>query len=226
MVLTYTFSKSILVIFDDMRHLTILFFCAVFFCACKNDSVSNKPASDSVPDTSKKNVAVVDSQHNDSVTKIVTPTYDCSVLNRRLPNDSNVKQIRKDLQDLVHCGIDSFDLLYVVPNLLPGYMSENHVQGEFKVTYGDFIKHMNEFKATPAYEQLHERVETLDSLRSIPFDVNKVSYMKPVLGHLGFTEQEWEMFEGFSRTYPIPKKKSFTWGDMVEAFDKYKPETN
>jgi hypothetical protein len=176
-------------------------------------------------DTSKNKVVVVDTNHTpiDTGTHAEIIHYDCAVLKRVLPADDNEKQMRIDLQEMLHCGIDSFDFLYVVPNLFPGFMSENHVAGNKKVTYGDFLNHLNEFKATPAYAQLHERVATLDSLKATPFKINKLDAMKPVLGKLGFTEEEWEQFEGFSRTYPIPKK-GFTWGDMVEAFDKYKPK--
>ena len=149
--------------------------------------------------------------------------YDCSVLSRKIPGESQQEAIRTDLRKLIHCGIDSFDFLYVVPNLFPGFVSENHVSGK-KVTYGDFVTHVNEFKSTESYFQLHARVNTLDSLRTVRFDVNKLYTMKPTLGRLGFTEPEWEMFSGFARTYPVPKKGFYTWGDLLDAFDTYKPK--
>ncbi len=149
--------------------------------------------------------------------------YDCSVLSRKIPGESQQAAIRSDLGKLIHCGIDSFDFLYVVPNLFPGFVSENHVSGK-KVTYGDFVTHVNEFKNTDSYYQLHVRVNTLDSLRTVKFDVNKLYTMKPTLGKLGFTEPEWQMFSGFARTYPVPKKGFYTWGDLLDAFDSYKPK--
>jgi hypothetical protein len=146
------------------------------------------------------------------------------VLNKIIPGESEQTVIRADLGKLIHCGIDSFDFLYVVPNLFPGYVSENHVSGK-KVTYGDFVKHVDEFKTTDSYRQLHARVYTLDSLRTVKFDVTKLYTMKPTLGRLGFTEPEWQMFSGFARTYPVPKKGFYTWGDLLDAFDTYKPKS-
>jgi hypothetical protein len=130
-------------------------------------------------------------------------------------------QIQVDLADLSHCSIDSFDFLYVVPNLFPGFVNEHQVQGDYAITYGDFVKHVEEFRATPAYMQLHTRVNTLDSLKRTPFDQRKVYAMKATLGQLGFTEPEWEKFKGFANTYPVPKNKKFTWGDMLDEFEKY-----
>ncbi|HET6993318.1 MAG TPA: hypothetical protein VFJ43_18430 [Bacteroidia bacterium] len=205
-----------------MRKLAVLSIVIALICSCTNDQVVDHSGKDSIPDTANTVANNNDTFHVDSG-NVSNTYYDCSVLNRKIPADSNQKQLRNDLAQLVHCGIDSFDFLYVVPNLFPGFVSENHVQGK-TITYGDFVKHVNEFKASPAYAQLHTKVQTLDSLRSTPFDVTKVYAMKPTLGKLGFTEPEWEMFSGFAQTYPVPKKGVFTWGNMLEAFDKYKPK--
>ena len=206
-----------------MRNLGIFIGFLLIFSSCHNDPAPDKIV-DSVVDTLKtKPVSFIDTSHVDTSHYNDPIVYDCSVLKRVLPNDSDKKQIRRDLQELYRCGIDSFDFLYVVPNLFPGFMSENHIAGNRKVTYGDFMKHLAEFKSTDAYQQLHVHVATLDSLKAVPFNAKKVHSMKPVLGKLGFTEEEWEQFEGFANTYPIPHK-GFTWGEMVEAFDKYKPE--
>jgi hypothetical protein len=206
-----------------MRHFLIFIFLITIFYSCQENPGMVGNEKDSFPVTVKNDVSVVDTAIRDSVNGAVMH-YDCSVLKRRIPNDTNSKQIQRDLQEMRHCGIDSFDFVYVVPNLFPGWWSENIIQGNKNVTYGDFLKHLNEFRTTSAYPQLHERVKTVDSLNSIPFDPKKLYAMKPILGRLGFTEPEWEQFEGFARTYPIPKKRVFSWGDMVQTFDKYKPE--
>lgn len=70
---------------------------------------------------------------------------------------------------------------------------------------------------------MHAKIKTLDSLRSKPFDIHKVYAMKPTLGKLGFTQTEWEMFSGFAKSYPVPKR-CFYLGEMLEAFDKFKPK--
>jgi hypothetical protein len=193
----------------------------MLLCSCTSDP-ADKNKSDSVPDTS----AIV-SFPNDTFrvdNGDTTQTYyDCSVLNKVIPRETEQAAIRADLGKLIHCGIDSFDFLYVVPNLFPGFVSENHVSGK-KATYGEFVKHMDEFRTTDSYRQLHVRVVTLDSLRATKYDKTKLYAMKPTLGKLGFTEPEWEMFSGFASTYPVPEKGRFTWGDMLEAFDKYRPK--
>jgi hypothetical protein len=202
------------------KFLPVLLF-LLLLSSCTTDP-AGKTGKDSVPDSTFGVTGDNDTFRIDSgnTSKIY---YDCSVLNRRVPPDSAQATIRRDLAQLIHCGIDSFDFLYVVPNLFPGFVSENRVSGN-KITYGDFVKHVNEFKSTDAYFQLHTRVETLDSLRSVKFDPRKLAGMKPTLGKLGFTEPEWEMFSGFAGTYPIPKKGTFTWGDMLDAFDKFRPQ--
>lgn len=190
--------------------------------ACTDDPKPVNNGKDSLADSVNVLNGNNDTFQIDSGTNAGT-YYNCAVLNRKVPNDTNQNQIRIDLAQLLHCGIDSFDFLYVVPNLFPGWVSENKITGNKNITYADFVKHVNEFKITDAYFQLHLRVQTLDSLRTVRFDITKLNSMKPTLGKLGFTQPEWEMFSGFARTYPIPKKKVFTWGDMMEAFDKYKP---
>ena len=145
---------------------------------------------------------------------------DCSVLKRLVPPSSMKEQTRRDLAELRLCRIDSFDFLYIVPNLFERWANEKEVQGE-KVTYTDFVKHLEEFKTTDSYVQLRMRVSTLDSLRTVPFEQKKLHTLKPVLGRLGFTEEEWRMFAGFASTYPVPPGKSFTWGQMLDEFEKY-----
>lgn len=159
--------------------------------------------------------------------KQIIVTHDCSVLKKRIPSDSALEQLQYDLDELSFC-VDSFDFRYVVPNLLASWMSEERVSGNTKITYGDFVKHLNEFKTTEAYAQLHEQVMTLDSVRSLPFDVNKVLSMRATFGKLGMTEPEWNAFSGFARTYPVPEnaKIIFTWGDMMDAFESYYNQYN
>ncbi|MBI3511948.1 MAG: hypothetical protein HY064_14915 [Bacteroidetes bacterium] len=187
--------------------------------SCAGDEQKQKNGTDSANDSIHKKVIGAANDSLDSAK--VNIHYNCSVLKRRIPDEKNEVQIKTDINDLSHCGVDSFDLLYVIPNLFPGYVNENHIQGFDTITYGDFLKHMNDFKATPAYAQLHEKVKTLDSLKATLYDPHKLYTMKPVLGKLGFTQEEWDMFSGFATTYPIADKKTFTWNDMLNAFDKY-----
>jgi hypothetical protein len=205
-----------------MRKLSLFGILIVLFYSCTTDPSTDHNGKDSLLDTLNNTIGANDTFQVDSG-NVSSTYYDCAVLNRKVPDDTNQNQIRRDLSQLVHCGVDSFDFLYVVPNLFPGFVSENHIQGK-SVTYGEFVKHLNEFKGTPAYAQLHMRVSTLDSLRSTPFDASRIFAMKPTLGKLGFTEDEWDMFSGFANSYPVPKKGTFTWGNMLEAFDKYKPK--
>lgn len=203
-----------------MQRLLLILLTGIFFTACTSD-----PKDDGLKDTARDTITVVsDTIPGDTLVsdsgKTQTVIYDCSVLRRKIANLKNSNQIRRDLSDLSHCGVDSFDFLYVVPNLFPSWAGENAVKGNDSMTYRDFVDHLNEFRKTEAYYDLHARVQTLDSLRSVPFEVKKIAYMKPVLGKLGFTEPEWQMFSGFARTYPVPSK-NFTWGDMLEAFEKY-----
>jgi hypothetical protein len=148
--------------------------------------------------------------------------HDCSILRKRIPADSALEELQYDLDELAYC-VDSFDFRYVVPNLLASWLSEERVSGNSKVTYGDFVLHLNEFKTTEAYSQLHDQVMTLDSVRSLPFDASKIAIMKPTFGKLGMTEGEWNALSGFARSYPVPDKSKtiFTWGDMMDAFEDY-----
>lgn len=205
-----------------MQKLLPACFLFLLFCACSSDPDDKTPHTDSIIDTSLITSDFTDTFKIDSG-DVSHTYYDCSVLAKLIPKETEQEAIRRDLGKLIHCGIDSFDFLYVVPNLFPGFVSENHVAGK-KVTYNDFVTHVNEFKATESYGQLHQRVNTLDCLRTIRFDVNKLYTMKPTLGRLGFTGPEWEMFSGFARTYPAPKKGFYTWGDLLDAFDTYRPK--
>jgi hypothetical protein len=204
-----------------MQKLLPACFIFLLFNACSSDH-DDTITGDSIIDTSMIAADVTDTFHIGTGDTSRT-YYDCSVLAKSIPSETQQEEIRRDLGKLIHCGIDSFDFLYVVPNLFSGFVSENHISGK-KVTYADFVKHVDEFKTTESYFQLHQRVQTLDSLRTIKFDVTKLYTMKPTLGKLGFTGPEWEMFSGFARTYPAPKTGFYTWGDLLDAFDTYKPK--
>jgi hypothetical protein len=69
---------------------------------------------------------------------------------------------------------------------------------------------------------------SLDSVRSLPFDANRIEAMRATFGKLGMTEGEWNAFSGFARTYPVPEnaKTVFTWGDMMDAFESYYTQFN
>jgi len=207
-----------------IRFLSI-FGLSLFFISCGED----KPKDTVIVDTPE--VVIADSSDfiSDTIVdasgKQVIIKHDCSILRKRIPADSSLDQLQYDLSELRYC-VDSFDFRYVVPNLLTSWLSEERVKGNTKITYGDFKKHLEEFKTTESYYLLHVQVTTLDSLRSIPFDANKLPTMKPTFGKLGMTEPEWNAFSGFARTYPVPQKEVFTWGDMMEAFESYYSQYN
>ena len=163
-------------------------------------------------------------QNGDTVVRYSNTRKDCSILTRKLPADTASRTFGEDIRQLYGCGVDSFDLVYVVPNLLPGFAGEQYIAGNTSATYGDFVKHLNEFKLTEAYAQLHVQVKTLDSLRSVSFNALQLPNMKPTFGRLGMTEPEWQQFSGFARTYPVPQNGVFTWGDMLNAFETYSAE--
>lgn len=189
--------------------------------ACSNDP---KSVEGDTVDTPQVVISDSGSAQIDTITtadgKQVILRHDCTILRKKIPGDSELDQMQYDLQELRFC-VDSFDFRYVVPNLLSSWLSEERVQGSTTVTYGDFVKHLNEFKTTEAYFQLHEQITTLDSLRSVSFDASKLNSMRSTFGKLGMTEPEWNAFSGFARTYPVPTKGVFTWGDMMDAFESY-----
>lgn len=209
-----------------MKYLPVFLFLAAFAASCNEDH----------PDTSRK----VDTQQVVAVDTplIITDTvisedgtpvivrHDCSIMRKRIPGDSALEELQYDLDELAYC-VDSFDFRYVVPNLLASWMSEERVSGHNNITYGDFVKHLNEFKTTEGYAQLHTQVMTLDSVRSLPFDAANIQNMKATFGKLGMTEGEWNALSGFARTYPVPDKSKsiFTWGEMMDAFESYYSQT-
>lgn len=206
-----------------------LFLLLIGFASCSGEN--DKPGN--IPPVDTPEVVAYDSSDfliDTIITedgKQVIVTHDCSVLKKRIPPDSALEQLQYDLDELSFC-VDSFDFKYVIPNLLASWMSEERVKGNNSITYGDFVKHLNEFKTSEAYAQLHEQVMTLDSLRALPFEVNKLQLMRATFGKLGMTEPEWNAFSGFARTYPVPEnaKTIFTWGDMMDAFESYYNQYN
>lgn len=205
-----------------MSRLFPLLFFTWFIAGCTPE---DKPVN-TVDTTKHDSDVIADTAHHDSTAVINdssgTPVkvYDCSILRKRIPKLENDAQIQKDLATLSHCGIDSFAMEYIVPNLFPGFVNEKQIAGNDSLTYNDFMKHLREFEMTDAYVQLHAHVRTLDSLRLVKYDVKKLYVMKPVLGQLGFTADEWAMFEGFVKTYPAPSR-NYTWGQMLDDFEKY-----
>lgn len=210
-----------------MKFLPLIFLGFIGWTACNGEkprTIVTEPTDDIViADTSDIKVDTIITEDG----KQVIVTHDCSVLRKKIPSDSALEQLQYDLDELSFC-VDSFDFRYVVPNLLASWISEERVKGTRGITYGDFVKHLNEFKLTPAYAQLHDQVMSLDSVRSLPFDANRIPAMRETFGKLGMTEGEWNAFSGFARTYPVPEnaKTVFTWGDMMDAFESYYTQFN
>lgn len=200
---------------------------AVFFLIFLTASCTEDPPVNNLADTPIIAIQDTASMLSDTIItedgKQVIVKHDCSILKKKIPGDNELDQMQYDLQELRFC-VDSFDFRYVVPNLLSSWLSEERVKGTTSVTYNDFVKHLNEFKTTEAYFQLHVQITTLDSLRSTQFDANKIPAMRTTFGKLGMTEPEWNAFSGFARTYPVPSKEIFTWGDMMDAFESYYSE--
>jgi hypothetical protein len=205
-----------------MKYLPVFLFLAFAF-ACNEDQPENVQRTDSSQDVVVADTPIIvsDTFISEDGTPVIV-RHDCSILGKKIPADSALEQLQYDLDELSYC-VDSFDFQYVVPNLLASWLSEERVKGTQGLKYSDFMSHLNEFKSTPAYAQLHQQVMTLDSVRSLPFDAARIDYMKATFGKLGIMESEWNAMAGFARTYPIPdkSKKIFTWGDMMDAFEAY-----
>lgn len=205
-----------------MKYLPVFLFLTAFAASCNEDQPHDSGKTDSqqtvVVDTP---LIITDTVISEDGTPVIV-RHDCSIMRKKIPGDSALEQLQYDLDELAYC-VDSFDFKYVVPNLLASWLSEERVSGNNNVTYGDFVKHLNEFKTTEGYAQLHEQVMTLDSVRSLPFDAAKIQDMKATFGKLGMTESEWNALSGFARTYPVPDKSKsiFTWGEMMDAFESY-----
>jgi hypothetical protein len=206
-----------------MKYLPVFFFLALFAFSCNEDHPQGETRIDTQPDFAAVDtpLIMIDTIISEDGTPVIV-RHDCSILRKRIPSDSALEELQYDLDELAFC-VDSFDFTYVVPNLLASWLSEERVKGTTGITYGDFVEHLKEFKTTVAYAQLHDQVMTLDSVRSLPFDVAKIADMRQTFGQLGMTEPEWNALSGFARTYPVPDKSKtiFTWGDMMDAFESY-----
>ncbi len=201
-----------------------LFFIILWLGACSGDPAIDNPVDSPLVAKIDSNQFVSDTII-DSSGNVVILKHDCSILKKKIPADTELDQMQFDLQELKFC-VDSFDFRYVVPNLMSSWLSEERVSGNTSITYNDFVKHLNEFKTTEAYYQLHAQITVLDSLRSTPFSANRIDAMRGTFGKLGMTEPEWNAFSGFARTYPVPDKAVFTWGDMMDAFESYYSQYN
>jgi hypothetical protein len=201
-----------------MKRLLLFYKFLVFgLIACTDEPVKGKPnGGDSLTDTSGNALVV----HSDT-SKEARKQNDCSILRRKVVDDPTGKRLLSDLRLMTACGLDSFDFIYVVPNLGLDYITHEQMSGNDSLTYGDVLKHINEFKTTGTYTQLKNQVMTLDSLKTIQFKPREMERMKPVMGRLGFTEPEWLSFTKFASTYPLPKDRPMSWGEMLEAFDGY-----
>lgn len=205
-----------------MKYLPVFLLLIAFAASCNEDHPETVRRIDSqlfvAVDTP---LIITDTVISEDGTPVIV-RHDCSILRKKIPADSALEQLQYDLDELAYC-VDSFDFQYVVPNLLASWLSEERVSGNTGITYGDFVKHLVEFKSTEGYAQLHQQVMTLDSVRSLPFEAAKIQNMKATFGKLGMTEPEWNALSGFARTYPVPDKSQvvFTWGEMMDAFESY-----
>lgn len=201
----------------------LLFYTSILLVlvSCTDEPVKGKvngtdSLTDTLTDTSGNGLDVLSDTNKDA-----RKQNDCSILRRRVVDDPTGKRLLYDLRLMTACGLDSFDFIYVVPNLGLDYITHEQMSGNDSLTYGDVLKHINEFKTTGTYTQLKNQVMTLDSLKSVQFKPREIERMKPVMGRLGFTEPEWLSFSKFATTYPVPKDRPMSWGEMLEAFDGY-----
>ncbi|MGL4598314.1 MAG: hypothetical protein ACRCYO_12330 [Bacteroidia bacterium] len=197
-----------------MKNRAFLFLLVLFFAACSPSSPSPQNGdsiADSLPDTLAGRV-----NENDS----------CAVLKRTIASDTSRMQLGRDLAALRLCGLDSFDLLYVVPNLMPGYLLDQESKTSKRPTYGSFLNHLREFRDTDSYKQLHDNVMTLDSLQALPYNPKKLVALKPSFGRLGMTEPEWQAFSAFVRDWEAPKNQKTTWRDAFDAFERAMANVN
>lgn len=113
-----------------MRKILTIGITIALVYSCTSDAPSGDKVIDSLKSTTKIDILPNDTLKIDSSTGVKI-LYDCTVLNRIIPFDNGSKnQIRQDLNQLLNCGIDSFDFKFVVPNLFSGFVSENQVQGK------------------------------------------------------------------------------------------------
>lgn len=199
------------------RLLLFLTLTFLVITSCTDDvPKGNKVPGDSITDTTSDEVLL-----NLDTSTQGKKQNDCSILRRRVVNDPTGKRLLNDLRLMTACGLDSFDFIYVIPNLGLDYITHEQMSGNDSLTYGDVLKHINEFKLTGTYTELKHQVMTLDSLRSVEFKPREMERMKPIMGRLGFTEPEWLAFSKFATTYPMPKDRRMSWGEILEAFDGY-----
>jgi hypothetical protein len=209
-----------LLIFDLVmtifRYAVALLVILTYSCAHETQtSVDQQQRIDTFAAQPKDSVAR--SSDNDAVTNRLIPDPDCGILQQKI---TTIEKLMGDMSLLVNCGIDSFDLTYVVPNLVPRFVEQSVIQNRQSLTYADIVRHIREFKSTGEYVRLYRQVMTLDSLRALPFSPDDLERMKPVLGRLGFTETEWEDFKAYTKAFPLSKNKPLNWREVLDMFDQ------
>ncbi len=197
-----------------MKNRAFLLLLVLFFAAC-SPSPTTRQEHDSLPDSLP-----------DTLAGKIDDSDSCAVLKRTIAGDTQQDQLRRDLAELRLCGLDSFDLLYVVPNLMPGYLLEQESKTSIRPTYGNFLNHVREFRQSNSYKQLHDNVMTLDSLQALTYNPKKLNALKPSFGRLGMTEPEWRAFSAFVRDWEPPKNQKTTWRDAFDAFERAMANVN
>jgi|GEM_PF-2732176 len=151
----------------------------------------------------------------------------CASVPKKMMNaDAPDSVMRQDFGYLVACGLlDTFDLDFVVPGLIPQVLADEVAAGRDSIPYQLVVDRVREFHLRPEYALLRQRVRGLDSMRATVIDPARWTADTSYLSNLGM---EKEAFAHLQNTvHELRQKKTrLTWAEALDSTDQRLQRSN
>lgn len=124
-----------------------------------------------------------------------------------------------DFGQLISCGLlEDFDVLYLVPNLIPEVQADAMASGKDTITYQMLIDRVRRFKLSGDYAVIKNRMHQVDSLRTLPVNLVNWNADTAMLSKLGMTPGEMQMLRKTAEEL-LKKNPNLRWDALLDSTD-------
>lgn len=141
-----------------------------------------------------------------------------SILQKTLSPEASDISMSEDFGQLIGCNyLDSFELNYIVPNLIPEIMADMPDTAG-SVTYQEIFNSVQRFRLTDRYRQIRRHISLLDSLRRETVSDSDWKGDTALLARLGMEKREITHLVDVVRELRLTQR-TLTWSAVLDSTD-------
>ncbi|TND08445.1 MAG: hypothetical protein FD123_2241 [Bacteroidetes bacterium] len=157
---------------------------------------------------------------NDTSTAGPAPDQCATILKKTLRPDATDSSMSIDFGQMLACHyLDSFDLNYIVPNLIPEIMADQLGDTTVQVTYQAIFDKVQVFHHTERYVVFRKQMLVLDSMRAVPVDPKHWEKDTALLASLGMEKRELLHLQKVVREL-ASRKNVIRWSEALDSTDQ------